>query len=402
MAGQQMKVLIHSNSNDLNDVDYTGGQDPHQQLIGFQNVLGGVLAGAINAQAGVMKPATAASATGTMTGASVVSGNAVKVCGVTFSAISSGIPTAIQFLVGASDNATMQNLANAINANATTQLLVYATLTGTAVVTLTSVEPGVVGNQIPFSQTSGATITCTGSGFLTSGAGALVSSVAATTATATLSVLPGVAVGNYVIVGGVTFTAVAAFPAAVSPQPTFQVGTTDVKTMANLASAINACPYVDQKVTATAAGLVVTLAVSQSDSPDYVLPTISSGQATITASSPTFTAAPVIVSGNTVVIDGVTFSATASTQDTTHFEVGTTDNATLTNLLTSVAANGTTSAVMTGTVNAANSVTLTAAGSGPYYNTLALAAGSGATIVPSGPTFTGGALSYPSPLHFGY
>jgi phage tail sheath gpL-like len=100
----------------------------------------------------------------------VVATNAVSVCGVTYTCVNSGAG-ANQWNKGASDDATMVALAAALNADPTVSKFLTAAKTGTAVITLTAVEPGQAGNFLPFSETSGATITCTGSGFLTSGAG---------------------------------------------------------------------------------------------------------------------------------------------------------------------------------------------------------------------------------------
>jgi hypothetical protein len=419
---QQVLCLVNSTSSDLAaDPVYGNTSDPHQQLDGMKNVLTGVLAGAINAQAGLIQAGTAAFATGTMTGSSVIATNAVSVCGVVFTCVSnSTLPSAVQFQVGASDNATMLNLAAAINANTTTAPLVLATV-ALKVLTLQSVVPGLVGNQLPFSQTSGATITCTGSGYLTSGAGSLVSTVAGTKATEVVIPLPGIAVGAYVTFtpparyyGGVSvpaipviFTAVSnlqntGYPASQSQQPSFLIGRNDAATMANLALAINQCQFTNELVRATASGLIVTLTIANSDYADAQMPTLTSGQASIVAStsSGTFTAAPVIIAGNTIVLNGTTLTATVGTQNTTNFIVGTTDNATLLNIATTIAANGTLSPLMVGSVSG-NTLTITSVSTNPYTNTYTCTV-TGGTMNVAGPTFTGAQLATQSVLHFGY
>jgi hypothetical protein len=401
MAGQQALLLINSPSNDLNDVSYGNSLDPHQQLLGFSNMINGVLDGAINAQAGFLKPANAVFATGTMTGVTVVATNAVSICGTVFTCVSnSTVPSAVQFQVGASDTATMANLAAAVNAHSSVQLLVIAT-SASNVVTLQSVVPGVVGNQLPFSQTSGATITCSGSGYLTSGAGSLVGSIAGVRGSDTVTTLPGIAAGAYVTIGGVIFTSVAAssFASAQSQAPSFNIGRNDQQTMANLALAINQCPGTNQKCRATASGLIVTLVVANPQG-NPALPSMTSGQGSIVASTPTLTAAPVIVSGNTIVIAGQTLTATVATQNTTNFIVGATDNATLLNIVTTIAANGTLSPLVTGSV-VGNTLTITAAGTSPYYNTYAVTT-TGSTMEPQWPTLVFGQLSTQAILHFGY
>jgi phage tail sheath gpL-like len=117
-------------------------------------------------------PSVAVQASGTMTGASVVATNAVKVCGVTYTCVNSGA-VANQWNKGGTDDLTMIALAAALNADPTINTFISAARTGTAVITLTALQPGTIGNFVPFSQTAGATITCTGSGFLTSGTGNL-------------------------------------------------------------------------------------------------------------------------------------------------------------------------------------------------------------------------------------
>lgn len=69
-----------------------------------------------------------------------------------------------------------------------------------------------------------------------------------------------------------------------------------------------------------------------------------------------------VVATNTVVVNGITLTATASTQDATHFIVGASDVATATNLVTTIGANATLAAEMTASnaVGTSNIVTVTA------------------------------------------
>jgi guanyl-specific ribonuclease Sa len=199
----------------------------------------------------------------------------------------------------------------------------------------------------------------------------------------------------------VIFTSVAAssFASAQSQAPSFNIGRNDQQTMANLALAINQCPGTNQRCRATSSGLIVTLVVAN---PQGIpaLPSMTSGQGSIVASTPTLTAAPVIVSGNTIVIAGQTLTATVATQNTTNFIVGATDNATLLNIVTTIAANGTLSPLVTGSV-VGNTLTITAAGTSPYYNTYAVTT-TGSTMEPQWPTLVFGQLSTQAILHFGY
>jgi len=112
-------------------------------------------------------------ATGTFTLASVVATDACSINGVTFSCVSSGA-TGNQFNVGADDDETAENLANAIN-NSATALVNTAVVASVAanVVSLTSKIWGVAGNWITIASAD-ATITASGarleSGAVDSGA----------------------------------------------------------------------------------------------------------------------------------------------------------------------------------------------------------------------------------------
>lgn len=97
----------------------------------------------------------------TFTFASVVQDEALSVAGITFTAKNS--PSgAVEFDVGVSDTETAANAAAAINAHTTAGKLVLAT-SSAAVLTLTAHEPGLLGNQVPVTET-GTTITIGGSG----------------------------------------------------------------------------------------------------------------------------------------------------------------------------------------------------------------------------------------------
>lgn len=95
-------------------------------------------------------------ATGTATFASVVATNTIVIGGVTLTAVNSA-PTAVQFLVGATDTITAANLAKAINALSTLNCVVSANSSG-AVVTINCLVPGTIGNLVTLSA-GGGTIT---------------------------------------------------------------------------------------------------------------------------------------------------------------------------------------------------------------------------------------------------
>lgn len=102
--------------------------------------------------------ATRASATFTLT--SVVATNACSINGVSFAAVASS-PTGNQFLVGATDNETADNLVAAINGSVTALVAGYVTAVKTstadspAVVRVYSTDYGIYGNQTTMASASG-------------------------------------------------------------------------------------------------------------------------------------------------------------------------------------------------------------------------------------------------------
>lgn len=113
----------------------------------------GLMGGAKSAK--VRVGVNAVKASQTLTLASVVATNAVTVAGQVFTAVASGA-TSVQFNVGADDTESAANLAAAINANTTVNPWVSAT-SSAAVVTVSAVYPGLLGNAI--STLSGTNIT---------------------------------------------------------------------------------------------------------------------------------------------------------------------------------------------------------------------------------------------------
>lgn len=102
-------------------------------------------------------------ANGTLTLSTAVTGNTAVINGVTLTADT-------DFAVGASDEQTAINLANAINDTATINIVAVATVSG-AVVTVKALNQGTLGNAI----------TLAGTGGITAGAGTLTNGAAGTT-----------------------------------------------------------------------------------------------------------------------------------------------------------------------------------------------------------------------------
>lgn len=147
---------------------------PRANLQKVTNLLNGLksgdLQGIVHLSASATNP-VAASATATLV--SAVATNTVTVGKVVFTFTSTpSVSTATAQDVevdGADDTADAAALAAAINTNAASSAIVYAT-SALGVVTITCRVLGLIGNQVPLAK-SGAPITVTGSGFLTGGTG---------------------------------------------------------------------------------------------------------------------------------------------------------------------------------------------------------------------------------------
>lgn len=101
---------------------------------------------------------TAVQASGTVTLATHLATHTVTVNGVVFTCMASGA-TGNQYNVGASDTLTAVELAAAINASATALVSGYVTATSAAaVVTVSSVIPGVSANMFTLAISAGGTV----------------------------------------------------------------------------------------------------------------------------------------------------------------------------------------------------------------------------------------------------
>lgn len=94
----------------------------------------------------VQTKVNAVKASGTLTGTSVVATDAIAINGTTFTSVASGA-TGNQFNIGADDDETMSNLADAINASSDMTGIVTAEASGD-VVTVYAAVPGKIGNAI--------------------------------------------------------------------------------------------------------------------------------------------------------------------------------------------------------------------------------------------------------------
>jgi len=145
-------IVIHSNK-DASEMAKVG--QGVSNLVRVLGLIKGLISGAVVGSAYVHTGV--ASATATL--ATVVADNTITIGGVTLTAKASPADQT-QFAVGASNTECAAALAAAINAHTTLKHLVYASASA-AVVTISAVVPGPVGNQIPVSRV-GSPITLSG------------------------------------------------------------------------------------------------------------------------------------------------------------------------------------------------------------------------------------------------
>ena len=158
--------------------DLTRVGDAKEFLTRLQGFLDKVQSGSLAGNASItahIGGTAGVKASATATCGSVIATDTVVIGGTTLTAVANGAtPTAVQFRIGTGGGATQDglcatNLAACINANTTLNKFVSASAAA-AIVTITALNFGVVGNKITLTSTGG-TITVTGSGFFTSGAG---------------------------------------------------------------------------------------------------------------------------------------------------------------------------------------------------------------------------------------
>jgi hypothetical protein len=143
MAKNTNLTIASTNANDLSFSSGDGAQNNVRKVIEH---LEGALNGSRTVRTITIRD-TAVAGTGTITLASATAGQAVRISGLTYVAVS-GTPVVAnrEFKVGVSDTADAVSLVAAINGNATTSKLCTAT-SALGVVTLTA-NPGVAGNAI--------------------------------------------------------------------------------------------------------------------------------------------------------------------------------------------------------------------------------------------------------------
>ncbi|HEY9661950.1 MAG TPA: hypothetical protein V6C65_26135 [Allocoleopsis sp.] len=144
-----------------------------QNLVKGINLLSGIVSGALSAVVDIQYSSSdPVAASGTFTLTSAIATDAVTVGAVTLTASSSPANENQWEIDGASDTLDAASLAAAINAHSVLSKVVAAT-SAANVVTVTALQKGVVGNQIPFSSAD-ATIVASAS-FLAGGTGGAAS-----------------------------------------------------------------------------------------------------------------------------------------------------------------------------------------------------------------------------------
>lgn len=150
--------------------------EPQNEMNALFDYLSGYLSGAGGGAMTVSLSSSAlVAATGTVTAASVVAGDTVTINGVVFTATGDVAP-ANYFNIGASNTTAAAALVTSISASTTALIQGFVTASSdAAVVTLTAIPAGVVGNAYTLAS-SGATLAVSGSGRFTGGTGGLGSS----------------------------------------------------------------------------------------------------------------------------------------------------------------------------------------------------------------------------------
>lgn len=97
-------------------------------------------------------------ASGTFTFSSIADADTLTVAGTTFTAKTSGASGATEFNIGGSDAQAAINFAAAVNANTAVNTQVIASITASAVATVKSFEMGLIGNNIPISNSAHAVV----------------------------------------------------------------------------------------------------------------------------------------------------------------------------------------------------------------------------------------------------
>lgn len=159
----KMRLVVNTNKNNLVSSLDTQNGPTAWYLRKLSSLFQAFSLGAWNSNTILVNNVVAA--TGTVTFSAVVQNDTVTIGNVVFTGKDSP-STNVQFLTGSTDTASATSLAAKINAHPTVSKYVSATSLN-AVVTLTALVPGVIGNSFPIAISAHGSVS--GSGFLTGG-----------------------------------------------------------------------------------------------------------------------------------------------------------------------------------------------------------------------------------------
>lgn len=154
---------------------YAAANQPNRCLLNAANLLhalaSGNLTGSVDASVSSADPVAASA---TITCASVAADDTVTIGKTTLTAKASP-SNENQFDQSGTDTADATSLAAKINAHSVLSKIVSASSSG-AVVTVTALDKGILGNHIALASSNGTRLAVTGSGYLASGAGGVTGS----------------------------------------------------------------------------------------------------------------------------------------------------------------------------------------------------------------------------------
>lgn len=168
-----MASLVYTIKTTKDTSAFAKADQDQQNLVKGINLLSGIVSGALNAVLDIQYSSDdPVAASGTFTLTSAIATDAITIGTVTLTASSTPANENQWEIDGADDDADATALAAAINAHSTLSKVVSASASAN-VVTVSALQKGVVGNQIPISSAD-ATIVASGS-FLENGTGGAAS-----------------------------------------------------------------------------------------------------------------------------------------------------------------------------------------------------------------------------------
>lgn len=153
---KSLEITVNVESADVNDY-VKSSTDPRGEMTALSTLFARLASGTVSGKVLVAKNAAAAvraSGTFTFIYANLAANDTATIAGVTFTCVTGGTPTAVQWKKETDLATTIANFAAAVNANTTTKLYVSAAVTAAGVVTITAHQAGVIGNLIALAENS--------------------------------------------------------------------------------------------------------------------------------------------------------------------------------------------------------------------------------------------------------